>query len=240
MLIKNLLIPSLLCFTFLANPSVAIQVNNISSSIAEGKTGAIPSLKVWAGAGLNLNFVATGEYIYKVWIDDPSRITLDFDLPIDSGQAQIIHLRRIHGLEFENLPATASTILTVVAQSREGEKKLYQFQIGYGSGKPSYVCVNINPDPRPQLRQVQAQWRFQQKQISRLEQGLAYALAHNQSTENEQVFSRVETMLSFMRSGMSAESAAKRVNLSLSVIRQLEQLAIQGGKNDFQSIHQTH
>ena len=43
-----------------------------------------------------------------------------------------------------------------------------------------------------------------------------------------------------MRSGMSAESAAKRVNLSLSVIRQLEQLAIQGEKNDFQSINQTH
>ena len=228
MLMKNLLIPSLLCLTCLANPSLAIEVNNMSSSQAEGRTGDIPRLQVWPGAGLNLNFVAMGEYIYKVWLDDPSRITIDFDLPIDTGQAQIVHLRRIEGLEFDYLPATASTILTVVAQTRQGQRKIYQFQIGYGSAKPRYASVNINPDPRPQLRQVQARRQLQQRQIEQLEQGLAIAMAHNQSSQNEQVFSRVETMLSFMRSGMTAEVAAKRVNLSLSVIKQLEQLAILG------------
>ena len=129
MLMKKLLIPSLLCLTCLANPSLAIEVNNMSSSQAEGRTGAIPRLQVWPGVGLNLNFVAMGEYIYKVWLDDPSRITIDFDLPIDTGQAQIIHLRRIEGLEFDHLPATTSTILTVVAQTRQEQRKIYQFQI---------------------------------------------------------------------------------------------------------------
>lgn len=228
-MLRTWLIPSLLCFSFLANPSLAIGVENISSSQAEGRTGRIPTLKVWAGAGLNLNFVATGEYITKVWLDDPSRLTVDFDLPIDSGQAQIIHLRRIQGLKFDHLPSTTATLLTVVTQGEQGTKKLYQFELGYGSGQPEYIAVNINPDIRPQLREAEAQQQAQLAQIERLERGLALAVAANQSADNEKVFSRVETMLSLMKAGMSATESAQRVNLSLSVIRQLEQLANQGG-----------
>lgn len=226
-MLKTWLIPSILFLTFLPNPTLAIEVENISSFQAEGRSGSIPTLKVWAGVGLNLNFVATGEYITKVWLDDPSRLVLDFEFPIDSGQAQIIHLRRIEAIEFEKLPATPFTTLAVVTMNSSGEKKLYNFQIGYGTGKPQYVAMNINLDIRPQIHEAKVQQQTLQAQIERLERGLAIAVARNQSAKNEVVFSRIETMLTFMKAGMSATESAQRVNLSPSVIRQLEQLANQ-------------
>ena len=222
----SILLPPALCFIFLsAAPTGAIGVQNVPTSHAEGRAGAIPRLKVWSGAGLNINFVATGEKIIKVWLDDPSRLTVDFDAPLDGGGASIIHLRRIEGLDFEGLPSTPTTVLTIVTQGRQGEKKLYQFEIGYGFGTPSYSAVNVNPDIRPQLQQQERRNQRVLQQLERIERGLVLAQSHNQSAKNEEVFSRVRTLISFVRSGLSVEEAARRVNVSMSVIRQLEQFA---------------
>lgn len=230
-MLKKWIVPIMLCQTLLANPSLAIEVRNVASVQAEGENGSIPTLQIWAGAGLNLNFVATGEYITKVWLDDPSRLVLDFEVPIDSGQAQIIHIRRIEAIEFEKLPATPTTVLSVVTMNNSGEKKLYNFQLGYGTGQPQYVAVNVNGDVNRQgteiarARLVKQQNEF--AQIERLEKGLAIAIALNQSAENEVVFSRVRIMITYMKTGMSATESAEKANLSPSVIRQLEQLANQ-------------
>lgn len=227
-------LPPALCLLFLwAAPTIAIGVENVPTSHAEGRAGAIPRLKVWSGAGLNINFVATGEKITKVWLDDPSRLTVDFDAPLDGGGASIVHLRRIQGLDFHRLPATPTTVLTVVTQGQLGEKKLYQFEIAYGSGTPSYSTVNVNPDIRPQLQRQQRRHQRLRQRLERIETGLALAQSHNQSAKNEQVFSRVKTLMAFVRSGLSVEEAARRVNVSMSVIRQLEQFAnARGGKDD--------
>ena len=58
----------------------------------------------------------------------------------------------------------------------------------------------------------------------RVEQGLAIARQRNTSQKNELVFERVETLLAFVRGGMSFEEAARRVNISPSVLDQLEGL----------------
>ena len=229
----SILLPPALCSLLLsAAPAMAIGVQNVPSSHAEGRTLAIPKLKVWAGAGLNINLAATGEKIIKVWLDDPSRLTVDFDAPLDGGGASIVHLRRIEGLDFDRLPSTPTTVLTVVTQGRQGQKKLYQFELGYGSGTPSYSAVNVNPDIRPQLQRQERRNQRVRQRLERIERGLALAESHNQSEKNEQVFSRVKTLMAFVRSGLSVEEAARRVNVSMSVIRQLEQFANERGGKD--------
>ena len=63
-------------------PALANSAINLSTSHAEGRTGSIPTLTVWQGMGLSLNFSGTGERVVKAWLDDPSRLTLDFDTPL--------------------------------------------------------------------------------------------------------------------------------------------------------------
>ncbi|WP_013321059.1 hypothetical protein [Gloeothece verrucosa] len=230
-MIKKAITTSLTLVLLQFTPSVmANSVLNFSSSHAEGRTGSIPSVTVWPGMGLSLNFSGTGERIVKAWLDDPSRLTLDFDTPISVPQENegyssttIIHLRRIHSLKFAHLPATATTLLTVVTESG-GTRNIYYFRVGYGSGQARYVAVNINSDPRPALQQRQRLEQNTLARANRIEQGLKIAQSRDTSKRNRQVFERVEILLAHVRGGMSWDDALRRTNLAPSVLLQLEAL----------------
>ena len=224
---------------FLQTPitASAYSVINISTSHAEGRSGSIPALTVWPGVGLSLNFAQTGEKIIRAWLDDPSRLTLDFDTPLCSGQsnercgtASIIHLRRIQPLKFPKLPSTPTTLLTVVTD-KKGDRQVYYFSISYGNGQAKYVAVNINTDPRPALQAHQRQEETTRIRAERIEKGLAIARQKDSQGKNQQVFDKVEILLAYMRGGMSFHDALRRTNLSSSVLDQLEALS-SGGQHD--------
>jgi hypothetical protein len=215
-----------------SSPVWASSVLNLSTSHAEGRTASIPTLTVWQGMGLSLNFSGTGEQIVKAWLDDPSRLTLDFDTPLCDGHQQnsrcrgkttLIHLRRITPLQFSHLPATPTTLLTIITQA-QGTRKAYYFQVGYGRGKAKYIAVNINPDPRHALQQRQQLAESTRARVDRIEQGLKVARQRDTYQQNEPVFERVETLIAHVRGGMSFAEALRRVNLSPSVLEQLEAL----------------
>ncbi len=217
----------------LTSPVLAQAVLNISTSHAEGRTSDIPKLTVWSGSGLSLNFVSTGEHIVKAWLDDPSKLTLDFDAPLCESpcesSAKIIHLRRIEPLQFSHLPSASSTLLTVVTEGGQ-EKKVYYFKLNYGNGQPKYIAVNINTDTRRLLPQRQQPSQVSLKErTERIEQGLKIAKQQDTSGQNELVFERVEALLIQVRSGLSFNEAIKRTNLSPSVLFKLETLATNSG-----------
>jgi hypothetical protein len=101
-------------------------------------------LPIHLGHGTTLNFRNTGERVQRVWLDDPSQVTIDFDdvncrIPDKPCMAQVIHLRRIQRLKFQNLPTTSTTSLTIVT-----DKSIHQFQLVFPSGKQSKgAIVNI-------------------------------------------------------------------------------------------------
>jgi hypothetical protein len=101
-------------------------------------------LPIHLGHGTTLNFRNTGERVQRVWLDDPSQVTIDFDdmncrIPDKPCVAQVIHLRRIQRLKFQNLPTTSTTSLTIVTN-----KSIHQFQLVFPSGKQSKgAIVNI-------------------------------------------------------------------------------------------------
>jgi hypothetical protein len=105
-------------------------------------------ISLYSGHGTTLNFRAVNEKVQRVWLDDPSQVTVDFDDVNCRSQeqtcaAQVIHLRRIKRLKFDDLPTTSSTSLTVVT-----DKGIHQFQLSFPiSGKPKSTIVNIAPDP---------------------------------------------------------------------------------------------
>ncbi len=156
----------LLASRVLANNAV---LRSIFSCQAQGLGGAIPTITVWYQQGTNLSFIPAGEIIKKVWLDDPSQVTLDFDGPVclqfgqqssntgsssaantggdcENSAANVIHLRRIQKLAIPGLPSTDTTLLTVVTEG-QSKKKVYTFQVIYGRGTPDYNTLAVFSDP---------------------------------------------------------------------------------------------
>ena len=149
-----------LCLSFPTSAG-ASSVLTIFAATANGTNGAIVTLEVAPGLGLNLNLISTGEVVKKAWIDDPSRITLSFDGNLcqpmsdnqpascsDEGGATVVHLRQIKPIDFPALPRSKSgvTLLTLVAEGETG-RKLYQFKVAPIAGEPKYTTVTIVPNP---------------------------------------------------------------------------------------------
>jgi len=144
----------------LANNAV---LRSLFSCQAQGLGGVVPTIKVSYQQGTNLSFLPAGETIKKVWLNDPSQVTMDFDGPmcmqfgaernLNSGDcknsaANVIQLRRIPRLNIPGIPKTDNTLLTVITE--EGNRsKLYTFRILYQDTAPDYHTLAIYPDPAP-------------------------------------------------------------------------------------------
>lgn len=139
-------------------------LRSIFSCQAQGLGGLIPTIDVWYQQGTNLSFIPAGEVIKKVWLNDPSQVTMDFDGPVcmqfgkepntSSGDcknsaANVIQLRRISKLDIPGLPNTSNTLLTVVTEA-QGKNKLYTFRVMYKTDNPEYHTLAIFPDPSGQ------------------------------------------------------------------------------------------
>ncbi|MBC1223110.1 hypothetical protein GNF10_06885 [Nostoc sp. UCD121] len=139
-------------------------LRSIFSCQAQGLGGLIPTIKIWYQQGTNLSFIPSGEVIKKVWLNDPSQVTLDFDGPVcmqfgqeantnigdcKNSAANVIQLRRIKKLNIPGLPLTKNTLLTVVTEA-QGRNKLYTFRVIYGTDNPEYHTLAIFSDPSGQ------------------------------------------------------------------------------------------
>ena len=237
---KKILWVLVILATFISNPEVSLAnapVRTISNRQAQGNN-TIATITVWEGSGINLNFIPTGEIIKKVWLDDPSRITLDFDGSMCDGSvnssgcnqsgATVIHLRRIKPLNFPNLPQSSSTLLSVITEGKEG-RKLYQFRVNYGSGFPEYYTVQINPENSSSNSIITINLsNGKRAQLIDIERGLSIAKAKNlinPEQENEALVYRVRSFLALVRNGFSLLEASQHSGVSMALI---EQLAIWG------------
>ncbi|MEM7556142.1 MAG: hypothetical protein AAF378_18980 [Cyanobacteria bacterium P01_A01_bin.84] len=148
----------------LANNAV---LRSMFSCQAQGLGGVTPTINIWYNHGTNLSFIPAGEVIKKVWIDDPTQVTLDFDGPMcihfgkegnnssskvgdcEKSAANVIHLKRIEPIEIPGLPAAnrTATLLTVVTEGKGYKKRLYTFRVVYEDGMPEYNTLAIFADP---------------------------------------------------------------------------------------------
>lgn len=105
--------------------------------------GDIP-LVVHTGMGAAIDFTQTGKAVQRAWLGDPSKVTLDTDRPMSEGSS-VLFLRRIEGISFEGLPATASTVLTTVLVGAGGTE-VCQFPISYSSALPDFTSLRLLPE----------------------------------------------------------------------------------------------
>jgi hypothetical protein len=207
-------------------------VRNITVSQAKGVGSPLQEISVWRGAGTTISFIPVNEKIRKVWLDDPSEITVDFDSPLcrvgeGGGCAQtdalVIHLRRIKALVFPNTPRTRTTLLTVVTETSRKQRNLYQFRVFLATGQPAYSAVIVNPDA---ARQISLSGNSQVS-IDAVEQGLQIAESTgliSSDQGNIELRSRVTLFLALLEKGVEAPLAANQAGVSLSLISRLAEL----------------
>lgn len=227
-----------LAFTTLTPSLVQAQQKSITTSEAQGLKGSIPTITVWPGSGVNLNFIPTGEIIKKVWLDDPSKIALDFDGPMclaagarggDCGNsaATVVHLRRINGLDFPYLPRTESTLLTVITQGAAG-RHLYQFRVVPGTGKPQYSTLVVKSDAFDSSARMVATG-VASAELSEIVRGFQIAVQRGQISPNGPLSSRLKNFLVMVRNGYSLPLAAQRAGISMAVVQKLAQMGTMVG-----------
>jgi hypothetical protein len=116
----------------------------IFGSITSANATEIPTIKLYPGYGTTINFRSANEKVQRLWLDDPSQVTVDFDdvncrTPDKTCAAQIVHLRRIKPLKFDGLPTATTPLLTIVT-----DQNIHQFQLAFpAAGKPQNSIINI-------------------------------------------------------------------------------------------------
>ena len=201
----------------------AQEARSISANVAKGQT--IP-VELYPGHGTTLNFRPTRETIRKIWLDDPSQVTLDFD---DSScltanepskcAASVIHLRRIRRLNFPNLPATTTTSLTILTN-----RNVYNFRLAFpDSGTPKYSTLAIQPDDSAPLSAAQIRG---QSGAQLIEQGLQVAEARRLISRGDALWNRLRSLLTLVRNGVQVVEASKQVGVSQQLVARLVEMGM--------------
>jgi hypothetical protein len=208
-------------------PAIAAPIiHQISQTQAQGLTGNGAHITVWSGAGTNIDFTRTGETIYRAWLDDPSRLTIDFDGDLQGGRgggASLIHLRRVTGISFPNLPSTQTTLLTVVTQSSYG-RKVYLFNVSYGSGEPQYASVVVAPEGTNLAGSGLQMADSRTANWGDVQRGLERSVAQGLIESNSPVIRRTQEFLARVRNGMPVARAVTESNVSMALIARLAEM----------------
>ncbi len=212
---------SLSIFGF-SRPVQAQKARSVPAQVAREQT---TSVELYLGHGTTLNFRPTGETIRKAWLDDPSQVTLDFDdstcLAANERSrcaASVIHLRRIRRLTFPNLPATATTSLTVLT-----DRNVYNFRLAFPkSSSPQYSTLTIQPGhSAPTVPRIQGQTGAQL-----IEQGLQIAASRRLIAKGDALWNRVRSLLNLVRNGVQVAEASRRVGVSQQLVARLVEMGM--------------
>jgi hypothetical protein len=213
MLKKQVIAGAFTLWSLLALPGQGVSVRRVTPE--QAATGQV-SIVVEPASGTTINFADTGEIIYRVWLDDPSRLTVDFDGPVETG-ARVIHLRLVEGLSFDNLPSGSSTLLTIV--TRDGPAtKTYIFPITYGQTDAHLITI---APPAAVPAEVATRAVPAPVDLSAVQRGLAMILEESLIESAHPIVARIEQFIRESEAGTAQRVAAANAGLRWEVIEAL-------------------
>lgn len=182
------------------------------------------------GYGVNIRFNSGEEIIEKIWLDNPSFVTLDVDGCLSGlgenncqeSNSSVIHLRRIQPLFIDGLPPTNSSLMTVITRTSTNQNYLYLFEINRASSAQELVIeVRQNP-PTPQV--IVQPPLVNYRLIEAIERGIRSALRDDLLLFDSELNQVLKRFIVLLKEGVSVEIAAQSVNISLDLVEKLKQL----------------
>ncbi len=183
------------------------------------------------GSGVSINFTSSGETIQKVWLDNPSFVTLDADgclngLPSSAhcqgSTASLIYLRRIQDLSIPGLPKTNQSLLTVVTEN-QGQKNVYLFRI-VKANTPSKLVFEVVGNRQRNTNQTQPSTEPTVITTARITNGFKKAITQKLLSEDGALAQKINQFIGYLESGITKTKAAQQVGLSQQVVNKLEAL----------------
>ena len=206
------------------SPAWAQRLLRVSSVAAQ--EGNVPIKVHVEGGGVLLDFAPTNERITKISIDDPSRIVVDHCLVTKSCNdlpSPVIRLFRSSGINFQDIPAAKTTMLSVETVDAQGNYHSYPFPITIGTGRSLISKILIEEEDANDSP-------FQTGTVARnrvtptiITLGVEEAEAKSLLVD-PQLKARIRNYLALMRSGMSSLKAANRAGISADLVARLAQL----------------
>lgn len=206
------------------SPAWAQRVLRVSSVAAQ--EGNVPITVHVEGGGVLLDFAPTNERITKISIDDPSRIVVDHCLVTKSCNdlpSPVIRLFRSSGINFQDIPAAKTTMLSIETIDAQGNYHSYPFPITIGTGRSLISKILIEEEDAndsPFNTGTVARNRVTPTIIAL---GVEEAEAKSFLVDS-QLKARIRNYLALMESGMSSTKAANRAGISVDLVARLVQL----------------
>lgn len=227
---------------FIPAANAQTAVVNLSSQTAQGTYDSnVYRISLGTTQGVNLSFIRTGETIQKVWLDDPSRIVIDFDGCLSPAAASaignscgtfngatLIHIRQLRrAIELPTELTTGngrSSLLTVMTNSSSGTK-VYQFQLALGSGMPPYSMVEVVLSSPPSSTQIQnVSDEIRTRILSQLKDGLAVAQTQGLLDTQSPAYTQALNLIALLQSGTKFEDAMVQSGVPRPLINRLRSL----------------
>jgi hypothetical protein len=206
------------------SPAWAQRVLRVSSVAAQ--EGNVPIKVHVEGGGVLLDFAPTNERITKISIDDPSRIVVDHCLVTKSCNdppSPVIRLFRSSGINFQDIPAAKTTMLSVETVDAQGNYHSYPFPIMIGTGRSLISKILIEEEDANDSPFQTGTVAGNRVTPTIITLGVEEAEAKSLLVD-PQLKARIRNYLALMRSGMSSKKAANRAGISVDLVARLAQL----------------
>ncbi len=226
-------------------------VQRISWETATGNSGTPVTLEITPGYGLNISFIPLGETIEKVWLDDPSWLTVDADGCLqglsrncNTTGATVLHLRRIQELDFPGLAQSPnqSTLLTVITRNSQS-RRVYVFRIQLALASettPQYHTLEVVntpafpsssiPSASATAFEQQFSFRFNESGqvdstiVERIERGVQASLKNKWMQRNSTIADRIAYFIKQIQQGIPLKQAQINAQISVVLINRLYEL----------------
>ena len=199
----------------LSLPALAGISKNITQE--DAAAGLFPVVVAAEGGGTILDFSETQETLLKVTLDDPSKVLIDYTMPLP-----VVRLFR-GNIPAPDVPAVTKTQLTVVTQDAQKQYHTYIFSVQPSSKPATYTKFVIGGETQTQNRGGFTDASNVSNVISSTATGIRQA-EQQRTLVDPALKGRVRKYLQLTQGGMPQRKAAKKAGVSMALVQRLDEL----------------
>lgn len=211
------------CIALLLASLLAAMPKAIATDIMQIRLGGkSPIIPIAQGQGVTISFIPSQQIVQKVWLDDPTWLTVDTDGCLEGlgnekceqSGATSVHLRRIKPLKIEGLPSTEISLLTIVTRDVSGNLGISTFKL-QGTTSAQHSVVEVVPSTEVGLLNT--------VDTILVRKGKSIAITQGWLREGDRLSQKIDQFIAFSKTE-TAQAAAKRAGLSTALIERLSSL----------------
>jgi len=213
------LFPLLLLATLpLGSPTVAAPdpISRYSNHEAQEE---VRSLSVQAtGSYVQLS---AGQTIQSLFLPDSSRVVYSTNVPVQTGEAQIIFFKPVEPLEFQGEIRAKVPNLHIGVRDRRGDVRVYTVQLFLEGGHPSRIIIGEVAAREVPANEQYLQTRFGRANVHDVEAGIQVAISRGSLEPTSATAQKIREFVALWRNGTGVNEERETTGLALGTLTRL-------------------